>query len=93
VTGYGMDGLGLISGKGKILVSTFSRQAHPDSYPVGMPGIKRPSRVSDHSPPSSAEVPCSAEWTPFQIHYVSENLILPGNELGTSGSVARNSDH
>jgi hypothetical protein len=34
-----------------------------------------------------------AEWTPFQTHYSSENLIAPGIELGTSGSVIRNSDH
>jgi hypothetical protein len=31
-----------------------------------------------------------AEWTPFQTHYFSENLIAPGIEPGTSGSVARN---
>jgi hypothetical protein len=34
-----------------------------------------------------------AEWTPFQIQYFSENLVVPGIEPGTSGSVARNSDH
>jgi hypothetical protein len=37
--------------------------------------------------------PHEAEWTPFQTHYFSENLVAPGIELGTSGSVARNSDH
>jgi hypothetical protein len=37
--------------------------------------------------------PHEAEWTPFQIHYISEHLIAPGIELGTSGSVARNCDH
>jgi hypothetical protein len=34
--------------------------AHPASYPVGTgalsPGIKRPGREADHSPPTSAEV-------------------------------------
>jgi hypothetical protein len=34
--------------------------AHPASYPMGtrgsFPGVKRPGRESDHSPPSSAEV-------------------------------------
>jgi hypothetical protein len=30
---------------------------------------------------------------PFQTHYFSENLVAPGIEPGTSGSVARNSDH
>jgi hypothetical protein len=34
-----------------------------------------------------------AEWTPFQTHYVSENVVAWGIEPGTSGSVARNSDH
>jgi hypothetical protein len=34
-----------------------------------------------------------AEWTPFQTHYFSENLIALGIEPGTSGSVVRNSDH
>jgi hypothetical protein len=37
--------------------------------------------------------PHEFEWTPFQTHYFSENLVAPGIELGTSGSVARNSDH
>jgi hypothetical protein len=34
-----------------------------------------------------------AEWTPFQTHYFSENLVVPGIEPEASGSVARNSDH
>jgi hypothetical protein len=34
-----------------------------------------------------------AEWTPFQTHYFSKNVVAPGIEPGTSGSVARNSDH
>jgi hypothetical protein len=37
--------------------------------------------------------PHDAEWTTFQTHYFSENLIAPGIEPGTSGSVARNSGH
>jgi hypothetical protein len=32
-----------------------------------------------------------AEWTPFQTHYLPENLVAPGIEA--FGSVARNSDH
>jgi hypothetical protein len=36
--------------------------------------------------------PYEAEWTPFQIHYYSENLVVLGIEPGTSGPVARNSD-
>jgi hypothetical protein len=34
-----------------------------------------------------------AEWTPYQTHCYSENLVVPGNEPGTSGFAARNSDH
>jgi hypothetical protein len=33
-----------------------------------------------------------AEWTLFQTHYFSENLVVLGIEPETSGSVARNSD-
>jgi hypothetical protein len=28
-----------------------------------------------------------AEWTPFQTHYFSENLVAPGIEPGSSGFV------
>jgi hypothetical protein len=41
---------------------------------------------------SSSLVIQEAEWTPFQTHYFSENLVTPGIELGISGSVARISD-
>jgi hypothetical protein len=34
-----------------------------------------------------------AEWIPFQTQYFSEHLLAPGIEPGTSGYVARNSDH
>jgi hypothetical protein len=34
-----------------------------------------------------------AEWTPFQTHYFLENPVAPEIVPGTSGSVARNSDH
>jgi hypothetical protein len=34
-----------------------------------------------------------ADWIPFQTHYFSENLVVPGIEPGTSESIARNSDH
>jgi hypothetical protein len=37
--------------------------------------------------------PHDAEWTPFQTHYFSENLVAPGIEAGTSGSAVKNSDH
>jgi hypothetical protein len=35
--------------------------------------------------------PHEAEWNPFLTPYFSENVVGPGNEPGTSGSVARNS--
>jgi hypothetical protein len=34
-----------------------------------------------------------AEWTPFQTHYFSENLVAPGIEPRIFVSVARNSDY
>jgi len=41
--------------------------AHPASYPMGtgvfIPGIKRPGREDDHSPPSSAEVKNEGSYT------------------------------
>jgi hypothetical protein len=37
--------------------------------------------------------PHEAEWTPFQTHCYSENLVAPAIESGTSVSAARNSDH
>jgi hypothetical protein len=36
--------------------------------------------------------PHKAEWTLFQTHFLSENLVALGIEPGTSGSVAQNSD-
>jgi hypothetical protein len=41
---------------------------------------------------SSSFILTRAEWTPFQNHCYSENLVALGIEHGTSGSVARNSD-
>jgi hypothetical protein len=40
---------------------------------------------------SSSFILTRAEWTTFQTH--SENLAVPGIELGSSGLAARNSDH
>jgi hypothetical protein len=51
--------------------------AHPASYPTGtrgsFPGVKRPEREADHSPPSSVEV--KNEWSytftpPVRLHCV-----------------------
>jgi hypothetical protein len=33
------------------------------------------------------------EWTPFQTHYFSETLVVPGIETRTSGSVVRKQHH
>jgi hypothetical protein len=60
-TGYGLDdgGIGV-----RVPAQEFSLLnvvqtgfgTHPASYPMGTPGVKRPGRVADHSPPTSAEV-------------------------------------
>jgi hypothetical protein len=34
-----------------------------------------------------------ADWTQFQTHYYSENLVALGIEPGKSGTATRNSDH
>jgi hypothetical protein len=51
--------------------------AHSASYPVGItnsfPGVKRPGREADHSPPSSAEVKNAWSYTstaPIRLHGV-----------------------
>jgi hypothetical protein len=50
--------------------------------------------VSATDPPAVNSVYLTlAEWTPFQNHYFSENLVAPGIEPGTSGSVTRDCDH
>jgi hypothetical protein len=64
--GYGMDNRGSVPARGND--GSFSLQhcvqtgsgAHPSSYPMGtgssFPGIRRPGRKADHSPPSSAKI-------------------------------------
>jgi hypothetical protein len=42
---------------------------------------------------SSSFILTGAEWTPFQTHCYSENLVAPEIEPGTSGSAGRKSDH
>jgi hypothetical protein len=42
---------------------------------------------------SSSFILSRAEWNPFHIHCYSENLVALRIEPGTSGIVARNSDH
>jgi hypothetical protein len=51
--------------------------AHPASHPMGtkgsFPGLKRPEREADHSPPSSAEVKECVELylhSPIRLHGV-----------------------
>jgi hypothetical protein len=40
---------------------------------------------------SILKYPHEAEWTPFQTHYLSENVVAQEIEPGTCGTVARNS--
>jgi hypothetical protein len=65
--GYGLDDRGsrfrFPAGAGNFSLHhrvQIGSRAHPASYPVGtrgfFPGVKRPGREADHSPPSSAEV-------------------------------------
>jgi hypothetical protein len=42
---------------------------------------------------SSSIILTRAEWTSFQTHCYSENLVAPGIGPGTSGLAATNSDH
>jgi hypothetical protein len=42
---------------------------------------------------SSSCILTRAEWTPFQTHGYSENLVASGIESGTFGLAARNSGH
>jgi hypothetical protein len=63
-TGYGLDDLGSIAGRGKSLSLLHSVQtnsgAHPASYPMGTGGVLLGDKVAgceaDHSPPTNAEV-------------------------------------
>jgi hypothetical protein len=65
--GYGLDELGsrvrFPSGAESFSLNHWVQngsEVHPASYPVGIrgsfPGVKRPGREANHSPPSSAEV-------------------------------------
>jgi hypothetical protein len=42
---------------------------------------------------SSSFILTRVEWTPFQTHCYSENLVVPGIEPETSGFAVRESDH
>jgi hypothetical protein len=55
-------------------------------------GFLDPESLLFHSS-SSSVILNEVEWTPFETHYFSENLLDPGIEPGTSESVARNYDH
>jgi hypothetical protein len=58
---------------------------------VVFPGFE--TRVATFSSKQLLNCTNKAEWTPFQTHYYSEKLVVLGIKPGTSGSVARNSDH
>jgi hypothetical protein len=57
--GYGLDGWGLIPGRGRIFLFRMQTNsgAHPISYPMGtggcFPGSKEEGHEADHSSPSS----------------------------------------
>jgi len=80
--GYGLNGRGSIPGRGweTFLFVTTSRPAlgpHPPSYAMGtgcsFPGVKRPEREADHSPPSIAKVKNAWSYTstsPVRLHGV-----------------------
>jgi hypothetical protein len=53
---------------------------------------KKKTRATTFSFKELFSYPHKAEWTPFQTHYFSENLVALGIAPGTSGSAARNSD-
>jgi hypothetical protein len=64
-TGYGLEGQSSVLGRGKRIFSLLHSVqtgpgAHADSNPMGTgelsPGVKRPRREADHSPPSNVEV-------------------------------------
>ena len=72
-TRYGLDGPGIESRWGARFSAPVQTGpgAHPASYTIStgsFPGVKRPVRGVDHSPPSSAEVTASVElylYSPF----------------------------
>jgi hypothetical protein len=75
--GYGLDDQGsrvrFLAGAGNFSLHHRVQNgsgAHPPSYPMGtrcsFPGVKRPGREADHSPPSSAEV---KEWAELYLHF------------------------
>jgi hypothetical protein len=69
-------------------VSRGQRNGFP--RPLNLGFLDRSRYFSIHVAPS---YPHEAEWNAFQTHYFSENLVAPGIEPGTFGSVARKSEH
>jgi hypothetical protein len=72
--GYGLDGLGSISGKGKTFFSAPQRSNRFSGSlrvifngyrGIFSRGVKRPRRKPNHSPPSSAEVKNGGSLPPF----------------------------
>jgi hypothetical protein len=81
--GYGLDGRGsrvrFPAGAGNFSLHHRVQNgsgAYPASCLMGtgvsFPGVKRPGRVTDHSPPSSAEVECMEIYlhSPIRLHDV-----------------------
>jgi hypothetical protein len=56
-TGYRLGGRGSNPGSGKIFLFFTGSRRHTQQVPGALsPGVKRPGREADYSPPSSAEV-------------------------------------
>jgi hypothetical protein len=74
--GYELEDRGSIRGRGRFFCFRHRVQTgsgpHPASYPTStgdyFPGVKRPGREAEHSPPSSAEV--KNEWSCTSTPYV-----------------------
>jgi hypothetical protein len=78
--GYELDGRGSVSGRCKRLFSTPKNPAlEPTQPPIQQvlaavsPGIKRPGREADQSPPSSAKVKNSGAIPPLRHTYSWRN--------------------
>jgi hypothetical protein len=78
VTDYGLDGTASIADRGRDLSLLHSVRtgsgAHPASCPGGWggaisPGVKRPGREADPSPPSIAEVKNDGAIPPLRIRF------------------------
>jgi hypothetical protein len=94
-TGYGLDGRGSITGRGKIVLISVTSKTSSGACPASCPirtGWISPRREADHSSPTSAEVknggaipplPHMSSWCDgddrYQTEFSSYYAVLPGN--------------